>query len=433
MNSRRKLMNVAGASLLEIILAVGVMVLAAPVAYRFVSRELNETRHLGIARQMQDVRRALLNYASVERKNWSDKLSGGLEGDDVALKMKEDYGLNPDAADSITGGMQVRYVRAQGEYFEVFGALYLDGLGLDDAGFKQVLLLVGDEAGYVDDGRIYSITGAWEKSAQGLGLEFSPHTAIIRITDADLSAEYSSAEFLYRNTLGGDEGSRMFVPLDMNKNAIRGFRVMWGEKIAGAHDVVFSNAIFGGGLRLAQNLLLRGTLRFIGNARISTPLLALKMRSFLFGISAPSATITAATGGEAAEVNVMGEVSMPSLAAETLVFQGLDPRGSYRVSGDNLQIVLRTIYGGDLFASSIVLENGMLAGGERKSPFYFAADYGLLSLPQGAQAVVYNAGIDEGIDLQTISFRMADLNARLMIRLQQLEQRKHEEKQKAAQ
>jgi hypothetical protein len=226
------------------------------------------------------------------------------------------------------------------------------------------------------------------------------------------------------------------VPLDMNRRSIRGFRVAWAERMTGMREVVFRNAVFGGTVRVNQNLLLRGTLRFMGGARVSTPLLSLKARSFLLEITAPSAMITASIASSGAEINVMGETVMPALTADTLVFQNLDGRRSYRLSGDHLLIVLRSIYGVDLFANSIVLENGMLAGGDRLEPGYFAADYGLISLARGAQAVIYNTRtkaepspvtvampLDQGFELNAVVRRMDELNMRLHQRLAHLEWR----------
>ena len=419
--------HIAGASILEFLLAVGVVALVTPVAIRFANREIQETRRIGIAKQLRLVGESMLNYAAREKRNWGKAPRDEMKG--AAQRMVADYGLAPEVPEEMVRGMRVIHRQAKGGYFEVFATADLGHYDLSDIEFRQTLSLVGDYAGFIEGGEIYSITGAWEDDAKRLGLmRAGPRVAVLRITDADLDADYGSSEYLYRNSFGGDDGSRMSVALSLDGHNIRAFRGLWAKSVA-ARELVFKNLISEAELKVEGNMILSGMLTFLEGAKIFAPEFELRGRSFLKELSATDAAVSGAEGAASAELNVMGDAVADDMAAKTLVAGKLSGGAPVKIAGEGLKAYIRSFKTGLLEAGAIAIGNGRLSGRGVQ------ADYGFLVLDEGADFRIYNvrttkkpsspaAGdmpLERGLDPRRLAQRMQALNRALYYRIEQLQ------------
>ena len=60
----------SGASLLEVILVLGIMAILTPVVMKFAFKDLAEIRYLNLAKQIKQVEKSLAAFSSTKRSDW---------------------------------------------------------------------------------------------------------------------------------------------------------------------------------------------------------------------------------------------------------------------------------------------------------------------------------------------------------------------------
>ncbi|MDR2098672.1 MAG: hypothetical protein LBO78_01445 [Rickettsiales bacterium] len=408
----------AGVGMMEVILALGVMMLVVPVVYRLGFKEVAEVRHLSISKQMKQIHKAVMNYVSVEKQGWTNGSDGTLAAD-VRTTLASNYGLDNSVMTDVTDGMKLRYFKNADGAVEAFAILNLDKAGFDsDLSFKQTLLYVGDVAGYVEANDVYSITGAWWKPLSSIipGVE-GAYTAVLKVDDNDLEAEYSSSFYLYRNSQGGTDGNKMEVNFKMSGYDVKNFGTVTAAsapttttgagKIA---ELYFNNATgIAGGATITGGIILKGKVRFGPDGKIITPYLNLGGESSILRFMAAGAELLKTASSLRAKIEVAGNSKFEALSVQNMELTNTSSSGDLTIEGlsgtyatERLRVeATNAVAADELRTNVITVKNGRFSAGG------VSTSGGNLNLSDGGAVTVYNVGesIPAGLNLDGVTLR----------------------------
>ncbi|MDR3126525.1 MAG: hypothetical protein LBT92_02745 [Rickettsiales bacterium] len=295
----------SGMSVFEVIVAVGVLMFVAPIVLRFGIRQLDDTRYLGLSKQMRQVEKALMNFAAAVKQDVpKDRFS------EIRVKarefLEERYGLDSTVQPDLTDGMLLSYRKSKDGAVEVFALFDLSKYALGEAGLKQVLMYAGGTAGYVEDGSVYSITGAWSADLADLtGLRFDEtgNLAVIKVDDSDLDRGYTSSLYLYRNSLGGTDGSKMLVPLSIGGHSIRNLGNLFVREFE-ARTVKFNEGLIEGALEIKNGFNVGGRFSFVDKSHVNARHLYLHKENYLNNFVFPEGYLYIQEGNARADISV---------------------------------------------------------------------------------------------------------------------------------
>lgn len=251
---RKNYFNDSGASLLEVILALGIMAILTPVAMKFAFKDLSEIKYLNLAKQIKQVEKSLAAFSSTKRADWNvgtvdvkkeDEggfLSYGL-GDTIDSKLLENFSIRyKKSADTVDD-----FNNKQDGSLIVYGVIDMSDFSLTLNSFKKTLLYVGDNIGYAIKGEkcgectasdcVCGVNGDWGvnySDVSSLPFDEKDFIAVVRIDDTLLENEYSSEYYLYRNSQGGLKGNIME----------RDFFLGVGDVISNWFDIKEANGVF---------------------------------------------------------------------------------------------------------------------------------------------------------------------------------------------
>ena len=352
----------SGASLLEVILVLGIMAILTPVVMKFAFKDLAEIRYLNLAKQIKQVEKSLAAFSSTKRSDWGVG-SVDVKKDDEGSFLS--YGLGDTIDAQLLKNLSIRYIKSadtiddfnnkQDGKLVVYGVIDMSGFSLNPNTFKKTLLYVGDNIGYaIKDEKcgecsnadcVCGINGDWgvnysDVSAQPLSE--SDFIAVIRIDDTLLENEYSSEYYLYRNSQGGLRGNTMerdfylgsgnvisewFDIKDVNRIFLN---FLWGKKdseylprlkVTNA-DIIASNIDILNAIVLGENVELSVlTDKKIDVDELRIPKLS-SAASLLNYIKLPKALLErdGIEGSYRPKIEVDGTVSMEKLELENLEF-----------------------------------------------------------------------------------------------------------------
>ncbi|MBD5405307.1 hypothetical protein HDR59_02040 [bacterium] len=328
-----KYKNSLGLGVIEIILAIAIMMIITPAVLKYSFKELYEVKYINIAKQLKQIEKALLNYASIEKKNWNNGSSGSLVKD-VNDLFVHDYGLNDDISPDITNDMRVKYIKDETGAVNVFVVLTLDNLGLDEIAFKQTLLYAGDTVGFKEDNNAYSITGAWSEPFANISQNInSDRIVVIKIDDTNLENEYASSNYLYRNNQGGEDGNKMRVNLSLGGYSINNFGTIEAANLKSSSteteqvsEIKFNVGKFEGDIDIFTSLILKGVLLFSPGTYVKTLKVEISDysdgKSVLKEINVPNAVLENATFSDVssfhANIIVEGIATLSNLVVNNL-------------------------------------------------------------------------------------------------------------------
>jgi hypothetical protein len=409
--------HVAGVGMIEVILAIGVLLLLVPVVYRLGFRELAEVKYLSISKQLKQVHKAVMNYVSVNKQGGSNGTSGMLSTN-VRQTLISESGLDDSVSTDVTDGMMLKYSQNADGAVEAFAVLNLDKVGFDsDLAFKQTLLYTGDIAGYVEGNFVYSITGAWQKNLSDITPSVpGVYAAVLKVDDNDLESEYSSSFYLYRNSQGGSEGNTMNVNFNMDGHDIKNFGTVSAGFVPENGPGKVSELNFNtatsllGGMSVSGGMILKGIVRFGTEGEIKTPHMNIGGSSRMLKLLLSNAELSETAASLRAEVNVTGTSSFNALSLQNmsmtntssdLVVTGT-PTGS---STERLQVeAVNKVDVGDLTTNVITVKNGYFSAGG------ISTSGGNLNMGDGKDVRVYNVGRSIPCDINGISSCGLNLN-----------------------
>ena len=243
-----------GATLTEVILAVGVIIAVSPFMYNQIIEMSNESRDIAKANEIVKLRDAVINYVRMNQNEW----------DDVA-----EIKIPNEKLESISPIVHSGYI----DKYKVNGASITDvylAFSVDESNYRtaNIARQIGEDAAVVrEDGIAYS--QSWAVSAPD---DFYTGDLIYRISYGFDGADKS--KFLHRGTMGEDKLNQMQRDLHMNNfnvynvsnvNAVSTKATDVDAVFLDANVVDANNVFFVSGANMASSNITFSSLRVTGD------------------------------------------------------------------------------------------------------------------------------------------------------------------------
>ena len=298
-----------GASVMEVLLALGIVALATPFVYSQISRSTQTVRDMAHAHQIIDVRDSVLNFVRMNQDKWPDIAQIRLDSEELRA-----------ISDMPVAGLIDKYSVRGATITDVYLAYEI---GDDLMATARIASHIGSDAAVVsDDGVAYG--PSWAASAP----DFKPGDLVYRIT-RDVSGSDTS-QYLHRATSGEDELNVMFRDLNMggynvyNVASVDADSVRAKEATAffvNANDITAENVYFSSGANMEGGDVFIGSMRVSGDITGFRDIYADKMNGTTYTTSgriiADKATVTKS-------INVSRDLVLKSDTSKTISgFTGL--------------------------------------------------------------------------------------------------------------
>lgn len=240
-----------GASVMEVLLALGIVALATPFVYKQIARGTQSVRDIAYAKQIMDVRDDVLNFVRMNQDKWPDVAQIRLDAEELQA-----------ISDAPVAGLIDKYSVRGATITDVYLAYEL---GKDLMSVSRIASHIGSDAAVVgEDGVAYG--SSWAVSAP----DFAPGDLVYRIT-RDVSGADTS-RYLHRATSGEDDLNVMFRDLNMNGyNVYNTASIMADSVLANNANAFFVNAedITAENVYFSSGANMEGGDVFINNMRVS--------------------------------------------------------------------------------------------------------------------------------------------------------------------
>ena len=240
-----------GASVMEVLLALGIVGLATPFIYNQIARSTQTVRDMAYAQQIMNVREKVLNFVRMNQDKWPDVAQIRLSDEELQT-----------ISDAPVAGLIDKYSVRGATITDVYLAYDIGDTVIDAS---RIAKHIGTDAGIVgDDGVAYSTS--WAVAAP----DFTPGYLIYRIA-RDVSGEDTS-RYLHRGTSGEDNLNVMERDLNMNNYNVYNIATLSAESakinnvittFMNSDDVAADNVYFSSGANLDGGDV------FIDNLRVS--------------------------------------------------------------------------------------------------------------------------------------------------------------------
>lgn len=245
--------NSRGASITEVLLAMGIVALSMPFVYNRIAQTNRTVRDIAVARRIMSVRDTALNYIRMNQDRWPDVAQIRLDETELAA-------ISPDAASGFIDKYSVRGATVTD--------VYLAFMASDqDLRTVQIARHIGGDAAVVgSDGVAYGNT--WAVAAP----DFLPGDLIYRIS-RDVSGEDTS-KYLHRATSGEDKLNVMERDLNMARHHIYNIASLGAESarinnanatFVNSPDVLADTIYFSSGANLDGEDAYIGSIRVTGD------------------------------------------------------------------------------------------------------------------------------------------------------------------------
>lgn len=345
-NRFKKFKNVCGVSLLEIVLALGIMAVITPVVMKLVFKDLSDVKYLNISKQLKQFIKSLSAYASTKREDWAVNSFGNITKANFAS-----YGLEDTVDSQILDNVSIRYTKDADSKVVVYAVINMNSFPLDAVSFKKTLMFVGDNIGYTlsdscgsctTKSCVCGINGDWGATyAEVTGGEgtFSDSDliAVVRIDDTLIENEYSSSLFLYRNSQGGTSGNVMGRDLSLGGHDIKNIKDIYVNNLFGKNESTplitlnADNGEFDGSVSILNAIIFddEAELEFSDGAFVFAPEINFLADTYLYEFSAPNATLARAPSSNsyASKIDVDRSVKLGTLQVQNLSFSSLTNSG----------------------------------------------------------------------------------------------------------
>lgn len=257
--SMKKFKDVLGASLMEVILVLGIMAVLTPVVMKYAFKDLGDVKYLNLAKQFKQLIKSLSAYTSSERDSWTS------QNGEISISDLDKYGLTDTIEKTIVDNLSIRYVKyGEGDdsRFALYGVVKMEPFHLDPISFNKVLGYVGDHIGYVVNGEkcgscsgtvcACAINGNWgvnysDTVTNVSNVKNGDLIAVVRIDDALLEDEYDSTIYLYRNRndSGLNEMNRDFYlgSNELNMNDVKNVKEVNAQTTSGLATIGGESAV----------------------------------------------------------------------------------------------------------------------------------------------------------------------------------------------
>ena len=243
--------EIRGASVMEVLLALGIVALATPFVYNQIARGTQSVRDIALAKHIMDVRDDVLNFVRMNQDRWPEEVQIRLDEEEL------------DTISEIpVAGLIDKYSVRGATITDVYLAYEV---GDDLMAASRIASHIGSDAAIVgEDGIAYG--SSWAVSAP----DFVPGDLIYRISHDVGGADTS--RYLHRATSGEDELNVMYRDLNMNGYNVYNVTSIFAESVktnnataffVNANDVKAENVYFSSGANMESGDV------FINNMRVS--------------------------------------------------------------------------------------------------------------------------------------------------------------------
>ena len=242
-----------GASVLEVLLALGIVALATPFVYSQISRSTQTVRDMARAHQIMNVRDNVLNFVRMNQDKWPDVAQ-------IRLDESELHAIS----EMPVAGLIDKYSVRGATITDVYLAYEI---GDDLMTASRIASHIGADAAVVsDDGVAYG--SSWAASAP----DFAPGDLVYRIT-RDVSGSDTS-QYLHRATSGEDELNVMFRDLNMGGYNVYNVASVFADSVrannataffVNANDITAENVYFSSGANMDGGDVFIGSMRVSGD------------------------------------------------------------------------------------------------------------------------------------------------------------------------
>ena len=176
MNKNFRSVLLRGASLLEALLAIGLLSSLAPFVLKSVNKQTATTRNIALAKEIENVIYAVSNYMDAHLPVHSERIANSpaienipqLTSGQVSFSsLLSDYGLDSNLTAIYSLFDEIHLVMNKKED-SVNGYFILSGGNMEPIYLQEVAAMIGPSAGVVDEGSIYGMAHNWNMSTDSL-------------------------------------------------------------------------------------------------------------------------------------------------------------------------------------------------------------------------------------------------------------------------
>lgn len=251
--SKHSVVSQRGGGIVEVLLAMVIIAVAAPFTYSMISETTQTMHNMAIANDMISLRDSVLNFVRANQDLWPDKAQINLSREELDV-----------FSENIVAGVIDKYSVRNGIIVDV----YLDfDFPFDEKRIAQIANNLGGDAAIVGmDGIAYG--NSWAVTSP----DFAQGTLVYKIT-RDVS-DIDTSKFLHRGTSGEDGLNMMMRDLNMGGHNIYNIGGIVGQSMrantvnsvfTSAEQINATNAYFSGGAKISGDNVKFGTLRVSGD------------------------------------------------------------------------------------------------------------------------------------------------------------------------
>ncbi len=292
-----------GASVMEVLLALGIVALATPFVYSQISRSTQAVRDMAHAKQIMDVRDNVLNFVRMNQDKWPDVAQIRLDEDELRA-----------ISDVPVAGLIDKYSVRGATITDVYLAYEI---GDDLMTTARIASHIGSDAAVVsDDGVAYG--SSWAAAAP----DFAPGDLVYRIT-RDVSGSDTS-RYLHRATSGEDKLNVMFRDLNMGGYNVYNTASILADSVrsnnataffVNADDIAAENVYFSSGANMDGGDVFINSMRVSGDITGFKNIYADKMNGTTY---TTSGRIIADKATVANSINISRDLILKSDSTKTI-------------------------------------------------------------------------------------------------------------------
>ncbi len=292
-----------GASVMEVLLALGIVALATPFVYSQISRSTQTVRDMAHAKQIMDVRDNVLNFVRMNQDKWPDVAQIRLDEDELRA-----------ISDVPVAGLIDKYSVRGATITDVYLAYEI---GDDLMTTARIASHIGSDAAVVsDDGVAYG--PSWAAAAP----DFAPGDLVYRIT-RDVSGSDTS-RYLHRATSGEDKLNVMFRDLNMGGYNVYNTASILADSVrsnnataffVNADDIAAENVYFSSGANMDGGDVFINSMRVSGDITGFKNIYADKMNGTTY---TTSGRIIADKATVANSINISRDLILKSDSTKTI-------------------------------------------------------------------------------------------------------------------
>lgn len=292
-----------GASVMEVLLALGIVALATPFVYSQISRSTQTVRDMAHAKQIMDVRDNVLNFVRMNQDKWPDVAQIRLDEDELRA-----------ISDMPVAGLIDKYSVRGATITDVYLAYEI---GDDLMTTARIASHIGSDAAVVsDDGVAYG--PSWAAAAP----DFAPGDLVYRIT-RDVSGSDTS-RYLHRATSGEDKLNVMFRDLNMGGYNVYNTASILADSVrsnnataffVNADDIAAENVYFSSGANMDGGDVFINSMRVSGDITGFKNIYADKMNGTTY---TTSGRIIADKATVANSINISRDLILKSDSTKTI-------------------------------------------------------------------------------------------------------------------